>query len=171
MIKKTISVLLMLAMVISMTACFGRGVASYRAELSKIIEEVEELNPQIEDAVADIVEAMNNLDGGAYQETLETLRDLSDKLKEKYNAIANTEAPSEYADDQSQMQRHAADIGDMLDASMEIYELMYDFIVNGELSEEILARLEELQNTVMEKSDATADFDDVLNRIMGYTED
>ena len=170
MIKKTISVLLVLAMAVSMAGC-GSGVASYRAELSKIIEDVEELNPQVEDAVAAIVEAMNSANDKAYQETLEVLQDLSEKLKEKYNAIANTEAPSEYEEDQNLMKQHAADIGEMLDASMEIYELMYDYLINGDLSEDILERLEELQNTVMEKSDATGEFDKILNRIMGYTED
>lgn len=170
MLKRTISLLLVLVMAVSMSACSG-GVVSYRNELNGIIAEVEEINPKLEVTVSDIMNALNNGDADAYKEALDELEVLGAQLIAKYHEIADVKAPSEYENDQKMMQQYADVVEDTLEASMEMYRLMYDYTATGEMTEAMMDRIDELQNIVLDGSDATAKFDETLNRVMGYTED
>ena len=62
-------------------------------------------------------------------------------------------------------------LGKMLDASMEMYEIAYRYAVTQDVTDEEVERLSELQEEIASYAEAADGFDEVLNRIMGNTEE
>lgn len=169
MTKKVTSLLLALLMVFCLSGCKDE-VQAYRDELMPIINEVSEMDTQVSEAVTAIQNAVSSGDEEAYNTTLEELRGYCDTLKEKYTAIANVKAPAEYAEDQKLMQQYADDMSKMLDASMRMYELAFEYSTSSDVSDEMLEEVEKLQNEITQYMDSTTEFDNVLNKVMGRTE-
>ena len=169
MTKKVISVALALLMVFSLSGCKKDEVQAYRDELSPVITDVQSMNQDVQDTVNAVLEAVNNKDEAAYEDNVEKLDKICKDLKEKYNKIANTTAPAEYAEDQKLLQQYAEEMDKMLDASMELYGMAYDYAVTGNLSEEDAAKINNLQNEINTYANSTTNFDEVLNRVMGLT--
>lgn len=169
MIKRVMSAAMVLFMLFSLTACKDE-VKEYREKLTIISNEVEKMDEEVQAAIADLQTAMSDQDSTAYAEKVKKLREYCDKLKEKYNAIAQTQAPQQYEQEQKLLKQYADEMGKMLDASMEIYE-MAQKTISGSISEDDLARLSELTQEIESYMESTTNFDETLNKILGYTEE
>ena len=169
--KRMVALCMAAVLAFAVTACGGDDVAAYRESINSIITEVQDMDSQVNDAVQAVQDALNNQDEAAYEEQLEIRRGHSDTLKEKYQAIANEKAPEEYAQDQEQLKEYADQLGKMLDASMEMYEIAYRYAVTQDVTDEEVERLSELQEEIASYAEAADGFDEVLNRIMGNTEE
>lgn len=169
MIKRVMSAAMVLLMLFSLTACKDE-VKEYREKLTIISNEVEKMDEEVQAAIADLQTAMSDQDSTAYAEKVQQLREYCDKLKEKYNAIAQTPAPQQYEQEQKLLKQYADEMGKMLDASMEIYE-MAQKTISGSISEDDLTRLSELTQEVESYMESTTNFDETLNKILGYTEE
>lgn len=169
MTKRVISVALALLMVFSLSGCKKNEVEAYRDTLTPLIQDVQNMDQEVSDTVNAVLDAVNNQDEAAYKTSVEKLDGICKDLKDKYNAIANEAAPAEYAEDQKLLQQYADEMTKMLDASMEMYGMAYDYAVTGNLSDEDAARVTELQNEITQYADSTTKFDEVLNRVMGLS--
>lgn len=169
MTKRVTSVLLALLMIFSLSGC-KNNVQAYRQKLNAIAMEVSDMDEKVSEAVTAVQTAIQNADKAAYETAMEELEGYSKTLKEKYNAIANEAAPSEYAEDQKLMQQYEEDLAKMLDNSMELYQLAFDAAVNGDMSAEAAERVQELQTELVELVESVNKFDEVLTRIMGGEE-
>lgn len=169
MTKRIISVILAMLTVFSLSACKDE-LQAYREEMQKIITEVESMNTEITSSVSEIQDALNSMDEKAYKAAMDQLQTLSDALQEKYNAIGDMKAPDQFTEQQKLLRQYADEMNAMMQASMELYSIVYEYVCTGELSDENLERMNELEDTIRSYTDSTTAFDQVLNQVMGWDE-
>lgn len=166
--KKTFraaAVLLLCAVMLFLCACKDE-VTQYRETLSQKVDEITAMDGNITTAVSGLQSAITNADEASYNKFLDTLSGYTDQLKTKYNEIANVEAPSEYKEQQELLKTYAADLTQMLDDSMELYQIAGESF-SSDLTDEQVDRISELQEEITTLSASADAFDEVLNEILG----
>ena len=170
-LKRIVTVgLAVLMAVLCLTGCGKKNkVTEYRTEMSGYVREIVQMDDDLESAVGDVMAAIKAEDVNAYNEAMNRVKSLSEKLMEKYKAIANMEAPKEYQTQQVLLQQHVSSIEKMMDDAIELYTLAGNEIGAG-LSETDVERIGALQTEITMLQPAVEAFDSVLNEVLGVTE-
>lgn len=166
--KRVLILVLSLCLVCSLTGCKSRE-EKYKEQLSSLIDEVTAMDDDITNTVSGLQQATVNQDEASYQKFLSLLNGYGLQLKEKYEQIAALEAPPSYQTQQEQLKAYSADLIQMLDDSMELYNLVSQAFTRS-LTEEEQSRVSSLQEEIMSLTSSADAFDKVLSEILG-TED
>jgi|GEM_PF-3615545 len=164
-VKRAAALMLCLVMVLGLGGCTSKE-GKYKDALTEIVNEITPMDSVISSTVATLQNAMTSKDATAYDAALAQITKYSTTLKEKYQALAAVEAPATYAEQQTELQKYADDICTMLDDSVELYQIAGKSI-SGDLTEEQVTRINELQAQIASLQTSADKFDDILNGILG----
>mgnify|MGYP002863943731 CR=1 FL=1 len=132
---------LMLLLAISLTGCKSKK-AQYQESLTLIVDEISAMNADIRTCMTALQTALSAKDAASYGTALSQLKEYSDTLKSKYQALAAVEAPEEFTENAARLKSQADILCTMLDDSIELYTIAGEAITQ-ELTE-IIAGAEAL---------------------------
>ena len=162
--RKTLSMMLALLLVLSLTACKSKT-EKYQESLTTIINEISDMNSDITTTVTALQTALGAGDKTSYDAALVSLKTYSDSLKSKYQAIAAVEAPKDLEDKRLALKGHADNLCTMLDDSIELYTIAGEAL-SKDLTEEQISRINILQTEIGQLQGSADSFDSILNEIM-----
>ncbi len=160
---------LLCLMTVMLTAC-GTKLTKYRKSISDNVDVILSETESLEKSLTKLQEAVEKKDSVIYEEQLEVLRATTDKLITAYRNIAALEAPEEYQQQQEKLKEYTKTITDTLAAMPELYTLA-GASITGELSDEAISRIGDLQRQVAATALTADDFDKLLNEVLGFEEE